>query len=290
MSGGTVGDLPWPAPAKLNLFLHITGRRADGYHELQTVFQLLDWGDELNFSLRDDGRIVRLQPLQGIADDEDLCVRAARLLQAESGCRLGAGIELVKRLPLGGGLGGGSSDAATTLVALNVLWDTQLTADELAELGRRLGADVPVFVHGRSAWAEGVGERLTPLALVPSWYLVVVPDCHVATAEIFNASELTRDSKPITIPDFLAGRTRNDCEPVVTGRYPEVAEALGLLRGAGRMSGTGACVFAAFEDASKARQALPAGWRGFVARGVDRSPLLDRLGDGRDGNEMITGA
>ncbi len=290
MGGGTVDDLPWPAPAKLNLFLHITGRRADGYHELQTVFQLLDWGDELSFSLRDDGRIARLQPLDGVEDDEDLCVRAARLLQAESGCRLGAGIELVKRLPLGGGLGGGSSDAATTLVALNMLWDTRLTVDELAELGRRLGADVPVFVHGRSAWAEGVGERLTPLALVPSWYLVVVPDCQVATAEIFNAPELTRDSKPITIPDFLAGRTRNDCESVVAARYPEVAESLGKLRGAGRMSGTGACVFAAFEDAAVARQALPAGWRGFVARGVDRSPLLDRLDAARDGNEMITGA
>ncbi|RLA34617.1 MAG: 4-(cytidine 5'-diphospho)-2-C-methyl-D-erythritol kinase [Gammaproteobacteria bacterium] len=282
-------DLPWPAPAKLNLFLHITGRRADGYHDLQTVFQLLDVGDDLHFSVRDDGRIVRLRPLDGIADESDLTLRAARLLQVETGTRFGAGIELVKRLPLGGGLGGGSSDAATTLVALNALWDTGLTLEELAVLGQRLGADVPVFVHGQSAWAEGVGERLTPLALTPRWYLVLVPDCHVATPEIFNAPELTRDSKPITIPDFLAGRGRNDCEPIVAKRYPEVAEALRRLDGAGRMSGTGACVFAAFDDAAAAQRALPTGWRGFVARGVDRSPLLDRL-DAAGGGNGITGA
>jgi 4-diphosphocytidyl-2-C-methyl-D-erythritol kinase len=283
MAAATGRDLPWPAPAKLNLFLHVTGRRADGYHDLQTVFQLLDRGDELHFGVRDDGRIRRRRPLAGVADEHDLCLRAARLLQTAAGARHGADIELVKRLPLGGGLGGGSSDAATTLVALNALWGTGLRPDELATLGRRLGADVPVFVHGRSAWAEGVGERLTPLTLAPRWYLVLFPECHVATAEIFDAPELTRDSKPITIPDFLAGRTRNDCETVVAARYPQVAEALRLLAGAGRMSGTGASVFAPFDDAAAARRALPPGWRGLVARGVDRSPLLDRLEAQRSG-------
>lgn len=283
MVAATGCDLPWPAPAKLNLFLHITGRRDDGYHDLQTVFQLLDRGDELHVGVRDDGRIRRLRPLAGVADEHDLSLRAARLLQAETGCRLGADLELVKRLPLGGGLGGGSSDAATTLVALNALWGTGLSTNALATLGRRLGADVPVFVHGRSAWAEGVGERLTPLTLAPRWYLVLFPECHVATAEIFDAPELTRDSKPITIPDFLAGRTRNDCEAVVAARYPQVAEALRLLAGAGRMSGTGASVFAAFDDAAAARRSLPPGWHGLVARGVDRSPLLDRLEAQRSG-------
>lgn len=270
-------DLPWPAPAKLNLFLHVTGRREDGYHELQTLFQLLDHGDTLRFRLRDDGRIVRRNPLPGVAESDDLCVRAARLLQDEAGRRDGAEITLDKRLPLGGGLGGGSSDAATVLVALNAMWGTGLTTAELAGLGARLGADVPVFVHGHTAWGEGIGERLTPLELGARWYLVLVPTCHVATAEIFKAPELTRDSAPITMPDFLAGRGRNDCQPVVTARHPEVAEALRQLGGAGRMSGTGACVFAAYDDAASAQRAWPPGWDGFVARGVDRSPLLDRL-------------
>ena len=270
-------DLPWPAPAKLNLFLHVTGRREDGYHELQTLFQLLDHGDTLRFRLRDDGRIVRGNPLPGVAESDDLCVRAARLLQDEAGRRDGAEITLDKRLPLGGGLGGGSSDAATVLVALNAMWGTGLTTAELAGLGARLGADVPVFVHGHTAWGEGIGERLTPLELGARCYLVLVPTCHVATAEIFKAPELTRDSTPITMPDFLAGRGRNDCQPVVTARHPEVAEALRQLGGAGRMSGTGACVFAAYDDAASAQRAWPPGWDGFVARGVDRSPLLDRL-------------
>jgi 4-diphosphocytidyl-2-C-methyl-D-erythritol kinase len=270
-------DLPWPAPAKLNLFLHVTGRRPDGYHELQTLFQLLDHGDALRFAPRTDGRIVRRNPLPGVSEQDDLCVRAAHLLRAETGCRDGVEITLDKRLPLGGGLGGGSSDAATVLVALNALWGTGLATAELAGLGARLGADVAVFVHGHTAWGEGIGERLTPLELGERWYLVLVPSCHVATAEIFKAPELTRDSAPITMPDFLAGRGRNDCEPVVTARHPEVAEALRLLGGEGRMSGTGACVFAAFEDRQAAHDAWPAGWNGFVARGVDRSPLLDRL-------------
>jgi len=276
-------DLPWPATAKLNLFLHVTGRRADGYHELQTLFQLLDHGDALRFDLRDEPHIVRRNPLPGVAEQDDLCVRAAGLLQREAGCRAGVEIRLDKRLPLGGGLGGGSSDAATVLVALNALWGAGLSTDELAELGLRLGADVPVFVHGHSAWGEGVGERLTPVEVGSHWYLVLVPPCHVATAEIFKAPELTRDSKPITMPDFLAGRGRNDCEPVVSARHPEVAEALRQLGGRGRMSGTGACVFAAFDDEQAARSAWPSGWQGFVARGVDRSPLLDRLAVERDG-------
>ncbi len=270
-------DLPWPAPAKLNLFLHVTGRRADGYHELQTLFQLLDHGDALRIAPRDDGRIVRRNPLVGLAEEDDLCIRAARLLQRETGCREGAEIGLDKRLPMGGGLGGGSSDAATVLVALNALWGTGLAVADLAGLGVRLGADVPVFVHGQTAWGEGVGDRLTPLAVASRWYLVLVPPCHVSTAEIFKAPELTRDSEPITMPDFLAGRGRNDCEPVVMARHPEVADALRLLGGAGHMSGTGACVFAAFDDPRAAHDAWPEGWNGFVARGVDRSPLLDRL-------------
>ncbi|HEY5790784.1 MAG TPA: 4-(cytidine 5'-diphospho)-2-C-methyl-D-erythritol kinase, partial [Gammaproteobacteria bacterium] len=206
-----------------------------------------------------------------------------RLLQQASGCRLGADIELHKRLPLGGGVGGGSSDAATTLVALNRLWGTGLDRDALATLGLQLGADVPVFVRGQSAWAEGVGERLQPVSLPPTWYLVLVPECHVATASVFQAPELTRDSKPITMPDFFAGRARNDCQAVVAARHAEVAAALRQLGAAGRMSGTGACVFAPFASAAAAQAAWPRGWRGFVARGVDRSPLLDRLEAAADG-------
>jgi len=274
------GRIPWPAPAKLNLFLHIVGRRTDGYHELQTLFQLLDFGDRLHFDVRDDGRIYRPDPLPGVDPERDLTVRAARLLQDVSRTRLGADIRLEKRLPMGGGVGGGSSDAATTLVALNALWKTGLDSDALGHLALQLGADVPLFVHGRSAWAEGVGERLEPVSLPPAWYLVLVPACHVATAEIFAAPELTRDTPPIKMPDFFAGRTRNDCEAFVAARHPAVAEALQALGSSGRMSGTGACVFAAFSSEEEARAAWPEGRVGFVAAGVDRSPLLGRLAAG----------
>jgi 4-diphosphocytidyl-2-C-methyl-D-erythritol kinase len=278
---------PWPAPAKLNLFLHVIGKRADGYHSLQTVFQLLDYCDEIFIEPTDDGVIRRPEGLAGIAPAQDLVVRAARLLQAESGSRLGAELRVHKRIPTGGGLGGGSSDAATVLVALNRLWGLDWPAGRLAELGLRLGADVPVFVHGRSAWAEGVGERLTPVEFPGAWYLVVCPDCAVSTAEIFSDPELTRDSPETTINGFLSAGGRNDCEPVVRRRYPAVGAALDWVaaRSAGRparLTGTGACVFAAFDAAAQARAALeglPARWTGFVARGLAESPLLARVAD-----------
>lgn len=279
----------WPAPAKLNRFLHIVGRRADGYHLLQTVFQFIDRADTLDFALRDDGRIERASDLPGVAAEHDLAVRAARSLQAASGTRAGATIRIDKRLPMGGGLGGGSSDAATVLVALNELWGCGLDADALAALGLALGADVPVFVRGHAAWAEGVGERLTPVEPDEPWFVVLKPPVQVATAAIFKAPELTRDSALIKMRDFLAGAGRNDCESVVYRRHPEVAAAalwLGQYTEA-RLTGTGACVFGAFADESAARAALvglPAGLEGFVARGLNRSPLLARLARARGGD------
>lgn len=277
-------SLAWPAPAKLNLFLHVTGRRPDGYHTLQTVFQLLDHCDELLIEPTDDGAILRPEGPAGLAPDDDLVVKAARLLQAESGCRQGAELRVRKRIPAGGGLGGGSSDAATTLVALNRLWRLDWSAERLGALGLRLGADVPVFVHGRSAWAEGVGERLRPVTLPPAWYLVVCPDCAVSTAEVFSAPELTRDTPETTINGFLSAGGRNDCEAVVRRRYPAVAEALDWLAehsGARspRLTGTGGCVFLDFGSAVAAREVLarlPSRWTGFVARGLAESPLLAR--------------
>ena len=272
----------WPAPAKINLFLHVTGRRADGYHLLQTVFQFLDCGDTLDFERRTDGRIVRAVELPGVPAGADLTVRAARALRTASGTRFGATIRLDKRLPMGGGLGGGSSDAATVLVALNHLWDCGLDADALAALGLTLGADVPVFVRAHAAWAEGVGERLTPVAPDEPWFLVLVPPVHVATAAIFKDPELTRDSALITMRDFLAGAGGNDCAAVVYRRHPEVAAAAQWLAryADARLTGTGACVFGAFADAAAAQAVLaqrPAGLEGFVARGLNRSPLADRL-------------
>jgi len=271
---------PWPAPAKLNLMLRVLGRRPDGYHCLQTVFQLIDREDRLFFESRGDGRIVRASRLAGVPDDADLVVRAARLLQAHTGCRLGADVRVQKNLPLGGGLGGGSSDAATTLVALNRIWGTGLGERDLMALGLALGADVPFFVQGRAAWGEGVGEVLTPLDIPEPWYLVLVPRCEVPTGAVFSDTELTRDSAPITIADFVAGDDRNDCLDVVRRRYPEVAEAVDWLASVGRpqLTGTGACVFCAFasaEQAAAARAAVPPRFSAFVARGMNRSPLLD---------------
>jgi len=272
----------WPAPAKLNLFLHINGRRADGYHDLQTMFQLLDWGDEIGIEVTDDPRIERIEGPADIDPATDLAVRAALALQRANGARQGARIRVRKRVPVGGGLGGGSSDAATVLLVLNRLWGTSLTPAELASLGLALGSDVPIFVHGSSAWAEGRGEKLTPLELPEAWYLVVHPGVAVATAEIFQAPELTRNSPIITIRALSPGQTRNDCEPVVRSRYPAVAAALDWMgaRAAARLSGTGSCVFASFASAADAERVaarVPDEWSARVARGLNRSPLLAAL-------------
>ncbi|MGB6307729.1 MAG: 4-(cytidine 5'-diphospho)-2-C-methyl-D-erythritol kinase [Steroidobacteraceae bacterium] len=279
----------WPAPAKLNLFLHIVGRRADGYHELQSCFQFVDLCDEIRIEVRADGRIRRTTALADVAEESDLCVRAARALQSAGGSALGADIGVLKRIPLGGGLGGGSSDAATCLVALNHLWKLHWSMDQLAALGLKLGADVPVFVRGRVAWAEGVGERLTPLypPLAPAEtnYLILKPNIGVSTAEIFQDPDLTRKSPPITIHGFLASGGRNDCESVVRRRYPEVARALDWLSqyGVARLTGTGACVFLAVETIDRgleiARQ-LPPALDAFLARGLNDSPLFERLAIG----------
>jgi 4-diphosphocytidyl-2-C-methyl-D-erythritol kinase len=272
----------WPAPAKLNLFLHITGRRGDGYHELQTAFQLLDFGDEVGIELTDDGRVERLAGPDGIAPAQDLSVRAALALQAACGVRQGARIRVRKRIPVGGGLGGGSSDAATVLRVLNRYWGTGLGLAELAALGLTLGSDVPIFVHGSSAWAEGRGEELTPMEFPPAWYLIVWPGVAVSTAGIFQAPELTRNSPLITIRALSPDQTRNDCEPLVRSRYPAVAAALDWVgaRVPARLSGTGSCVFASFASAADAERVaarVPDVWTSFVARGLDRSPLVEAL-------------
>ncbi len=275
-------DRAFPAPAKLNLFLHVIGRRPDGYHLLQSVFRLIDRGDTLRLAPRADGRILRARPLAGVPEESDLCVRAARLLQAAAGCRQGVKITLEKRLPMGGGLGGGSSDAATALLALNRLWGLNWPRERLQALGLRLGADVPFFIFGRNAFAEGVGEALQPVNLPPAWYLVVEPPVSVPTAEIFSAPNLTRNTKAIKMADFSAGWGglfgRNDLEPVVCERYPEVARALAWLRqhADARMTGSGACVFAPFaveQDARTVLAQVPEGMTGWVARGLDEHPL-----------------
>lgn len=284
----------WPAPAKLNLFLHVLGRRPDGYHELQTCFQIIDLCDQLSFRVRADGELVRVSGAPGVAPAEDLVLRAAHALRDAAGCRLGADLWVDKHVPLQGGLGGGSSDAATALVALNELWGTGLDAGRLADLGLALGADVPVFVHGRSAFGEGVGEILTPIELPAAWYAVVRPNAAVATATVFQAPELTRNSPRITIRGFLLAGGRNDCTPVVAARLAEVRRALEWLgeRGEAKLTGTGSCVFAAFPDrvgAAAALEGLPREWVGFVARGLDRSPLLERLAAERRGREAAGG-
>lgn len=271
------------APAKINLFLHVCGRRADGYHLLQTVFQFIDLCDTLRFRPRPDGVIERVAALPGVPPEQDLAVRAARLLQAHTGTGLGADIAIEKRIPLGGGLGGGSSDAATALWALNCLWDLGLDVETLAGLGLALGADVPVFVRGHAAWAEGVGERLTPIDLPTPWFLLTVPPVPMSTAEVFADPALTRNCAALTISAFLSGdQVVNVCEPVVRQRSREVAAALDWLgaHAVARMSGTGSSVFAPFDSRDEAEALLarlPAGWRGFVCRGLNRSPLLDRV-------------
>ncbi len=272
----------WPAPAKLNLCLHIVGRRADGYHLLQTAFQFIDLCDEITFDERPAGVIERVAGPVDIPADQDLTVRAARLLAEHTGAKRGVAIAVNKRIPVQGGLGGGSSNAATVLVALNVLWDLKLSTAELAGLGLRLGADVPVFVQGQAAWAEGVGEQLTPQDFPEEVYLVVRPDVAVSTAEVFQAAELTRNSPLTTIRAFLAGGGRNDCTPVVRRRYRQVSEALDWLGGfsVARLTGTGSCIFAGFADRAQAERVhglLPPRWQGFVVRGCNRSPLLERL-------------
>lgn len=280
---------PWPAPGKLNLFLHVVGRRPDGYHLLQTAFQFIDLADEIRFWVRPPGSIVRLGELPGVPAESDLSVRAARRLATLARADApGVAIEVVKRLPLQGGVGGGSSDAATTLVALNELWGLGLGGDELAALGLELGADVPVFVYGRAAWAEGVGEQLTPVDLPEPVFLLLRPDATVSTAEIFKAPELTRDSPTLKIRGFLTTGGRNDCEPVVRRRFPAVAEALDWLGrfAPARLTGTGSCVYAAMPDEGSARAALaqlPARWSGYVVRGLNRSPLIARRALERDG-------
>jgi 4-diphosphocytidyl-2-C-methyl-D-erythritol kinase len=274
----------WPAPAKLNLFLRVTGRRADGLHELQTVFRLLDWGDTVSVRVREDGQIRRDGgDTVDIPEDQDLVVRAARALRDVSGSVLGADLRVAKSIPAGGGFGGGSSDAATVLRALDRLWGTNLAEDTLAKIGLALGADVPVFVRGRNAWAEGVGEHLFPVELPPAWYLIVDPGVHVPTRELFQATELTRDAAPATISDFASGTLLgNAFEPVLRSRQPRVDAALKELsrHGQARLTGTGSGCFVEFgsaEAAQEAQSALPASWRSRVVAGAARSPLLDAL-------------
>jgi len=273
---------PWPAPAKLNLLLHIVGRRDDGFHELQTVFQFLTLGDWLYFDVHQPPGVRLAGQPAGVPASADLCVRAAALLLETTDSKAGVMIYNDKHLPVGGGLGGGSSDAATTLVVLNRLWGLGLSPEVLARLGLTLGADVPVFVHGHAAWAEGVGERLTPVTPPEAWYLVLVPPVSVSTAAIFSDPGLTRDTPRTKIPDLLSGAGHNDCEAVVCRRYPEVAAAIDWLDrfAPARLTGTGGCVFAAFEtqaDAQAVAVQLPADWSGFVTRGINRSPLLTAM-------------
>lgn len=275
----------WPAPAKLNLFLRIVGQRADGYHLLQTVFRLLDWGDEIRLRVREDGAIVRAAGSDAIKPEEDLAVRAASALQAATGTKLGADIAVDKRIPVGAGLGGGSSDAATVLVALNALWETGLSRAQLAAIGVKLGADVPVFVNRRSAWAEGVGEKLTPLELPPRWYVILDPRVHVPTAELFQAPELTRNAAPATIAGFTSGAIRdNGFEPVARARYRQVAAAMDWLGGFGlaRLSGSGGAVFLECEEELRTREIAarcPGEFTAIVACGINVSPLESALGE-----------
>jgi len=268
------------APAKLNLFLHVIGRRADGYHLLQTAFRMLDWGDTLDFSLRTDGIICRSTDVEGVPPEQDLIVRAARMLREATGCKLGVDIAVHKVLPMGGGLGGGSSDAATTLLALNQLWNTGLSRQALQGLGLALGADVPFFIYGQDAFAEGVGEHFQTLALEPAHYVVVFPGVHISTVEIFSSKELTRDTDPTKIADFAACSTRNDLQPVACSRYPEVKQAIEWLEqfAPARMTGSGACVFAEVASEDEAKRIVsecPASWKAWQAKSLAKHPLYD---------------
>jgi 4-diphosphocytidyl-2-C-methyl-D-erythritol kinase len=278
------GWTDWPAPAKLNLFLRITGRRSDGYHELQTLFRLLDWGDVIRLRVRHDGRIVRHGPsVVGVSETDDLAVRAAKILQSAAKNGQGADIVIKKRIPAGGGFGGGSSDAASVLMALNALWGCSLDTSAMAALGLQLGADVPVFIHGHNAWAEGVGERLRPVALPPAWYLLADPGVHAPTGELFQAPDLTRNAAPATISDFVSGtELGNAFEPVLRAREPAVEAVFAALAQVGRprLTGSGSGCFVEFatrESAEAALAALPSGLKAWVAAGAARSPLLDAL-------------
>lgn len=273
----------WPAPAKLNLFLHINGRRSDGYHELQTLFQFVDCCDQLDFRVTDTPELILHSNMSNVvADSDNLILRAAKSLQQSTGYCGGAEIWLDKRLPMGGGLGGGSSDAATTLVALNQLWNTQLSHDELAAIGLKLGADIPVFIHGFAAFAEGVGERLQTVNPAELWYLIIAPDAHVSTAAVFQDPQLPRNTPKLGIDTLLSQPWRNDCQELVVSKYPQVAKALGWLLeyAPSRMTGTGACVFGEFSSQQQALAALaklPSDMQGFVAKGMNISPLIVRL-------------
>jgi 4-diphosphocytidyl-2-C-methyl-D-erythritol kinase len=276
----------WLAPAKINLFLHVTGRRSDGYHTLQTVYQFIDLCDVLQFAVREDNDVQLKTDFDEVPVEENLVVKAARALQAQTGTRSGADITLTKSIPTGGGLGGGSSDAATTLVALNEFWRLGLSIKELAEIGVTVSADVPVFVYGQASWAEGIGEKLTPVAPTEPWYLVVCPNVQISTAALFNMPELTRNMSPITIRDFMDGRATNVFEPLVMARYPQVRAALEWLslnnRGVrAKMSGTGSCVFSPCESEEQARalnEQLPDSMTGYVVKGHNASPLYDFSG------------
>ena len=283
--------LSLPAPAKLNLFLHITDRRDDGYHELQTCFQLLNYGDHLEFELSDSSALKLESNLNNLAAEDNLIIKAAELLQRHSEVQCGVSIKLTKVLPLGAGLGGGSSDAATTLLALNKLWKCGLSTDELAGLGLTLGTDIPVFIRGHSSWAEGIGEKLTEMALPEQWFLVISPDCQVSTKQIFCHQQLTRNSSAITIPAFpisgafpdIISGTRNDCEAVAVKLYPEIGAALNWLNDytPARMTGTGSSIFASFTNRAAAEQVfaeLPEDLKGFIAQGINKSPVLQALG------------
>ena len=279
-----MSTLSLPSPAKINLFLHITGQRSDGYHNLQTLFQLLDFGDKLVFRSNRSGNIKINGNIDGVDEKNNLIFHAATLLQKSTGCDLGCTIDLTKNLPMGAGLGGGSSNAATTLVGLNALWKCGLTANQLSDLGKTLGADVPVFVHGESAFAEGIGDILTPLTLPQRWFLVITPNCHVSTREIFSNPQLTRNSSPIKIRALSGVEYRNDCQDVVSKLYPAVGSVLQWVENfsAPLITGTGASVFCSFDSKSEAQHVLsklPKQWTGFVAKGVNRSPVHEQLHD-----------